>query len=96
MDYVRLSPEALLDIQRTICEANKQSLHQQIEEQDRIIQMLNRADATELLGIVCKKLDENNTPLRVLATQLHKLQDTLLHQTALVEKLLEDEPRREE
>ena len=41
-DYVRLSPEALLDLQRAISEANKQSLHQQMEEQERIIQIRNR------------------------------------------------------
>ncbi len=87
-DYVRLSPEALLDLQRAISEANKQSLHQQMEEQERIIQILNKADATELLGVVCKKLDENNTALRVLATQVHKLQDALAEQTKTIEKLL--------
>ena len=87
-DYVRLSPEALLDLQRTISEANKQSLHQQIEEQERIVQILNKTDATELLGVVCKKLDESNTAVRILATQVHKLQDAVMEQTKTIERLL--------
>lgn len=88
MDYIRLAPEALKDIERVICEAGKHSLHQQMDEQERLIKSINRAEATQLLGAICQKLEENNTALRVLATQVHKLQDALMQQTALVEKLL--------
>lgn len=87
-DMVRLSPEALLDLQRTINDANKQSLHQQLEEQERIIQIINKTDATKLLNVVCKKLDENSTALRILATQVHKLNDALIEQGKIIEKLL--------
>lgn len=93
-DYVRLSPEALLDLQRTIQDANKQNLHEQIAEQEHILQILNKMDATELLGVVCKKLDENNTALRILTTQTHKLQETLLKQTELLQSLLPNQPEK--
>lgn len=91
-DYVRLSHEALLDLQRTIQEANKQTLNHKLGEQEQILKILNKADATELLGVVCKKLDENNTALRILATQIHKLQETLHEQTTLLKSLAPTQP----
>ena len=79
--YIRLSHEGLMDLQRTLLEANKERLHQQVEEQHHLIHAINRTDATGLLTEIKNKLEENNTALRILATQTNKLLDDINRQT---------------
>lgn len=88
MDYIRLAPETLMDIERAIKEAQKQTLHQQMDEQEKIVQILNHTEATALLRQLTKKLEDNNTALRVLSAQVHKLQDALNTQAKMLEQFL--------
>lgn len=85
----RLSHEGLMDIQRAIIEANKQHLHQQVEEQQHLINALNRTHSTSLIGEIKNKLEESNAALRILATQTNKLLDAINKQTEVMQKLLD-------
>ncbi len=87
-NYVRLSPEALLDLQRVLAEANKQSLHQKLDDRGQILDILNSAEANKLLLRISKQIEENNNSIRVLSTQIHRLHDALISQAQIIEQLL--------
>lgn len=95
MDNIRLSREALLDLQRTIVEAKKQSLHQLVEDQQSLINTLNRTTLAESTYEIKNKLEETNTALRILATMQNKIIDILNQQTEILEKLAKNEKSTE-
>ncbi len=94
-DYtkIRLSHEGLLDLQRVLGEARKERLSQITEEQNHLINALNRTDQTALLLDIKQKLEESNTALRILATQTNKLLDAINAQTTAITKLLENQQK---
>lgn len=89
-DRIRFSHEGLMDLQRAIMEATKQSLHQQVEEQQQIINTLNRTASTQILGEIKAKIEEGNTALRILATQTNKLIDAINRQTEILSTHMEN------